>query len=341
VDSEEKRARILARLRYLKGRKGRGLTLVNGLPEDALEQGDRLVPSLHLADVAQLATAPLPLDIVFWRATADGRGAVLDRVNNRCPLFSRALGTDPDSCLAIDTLHTVYYGPVMRWTAAAIWRALLANPWGFVGGFDEKISLCVRRLRLDLFEWLERCQIPQDRRIGDLTIAMLGEDKGCSFGGLTPHPGCMLKTKAAETGLLMEWGIQLLKGYTGAAFREELLVAGEALLEWLETIRASPLNVPLESQQRMADCAVRHLAMCERAMVTFVPKCHFFAHLCHRTVLHGNPKMYSTFLDESLNLLLRNLAARAHRRTHAGRVLRMMNLVGELELNEYIFGASV
>ena len=132
---------------------------------------------------------------------------MLDRVSNRCPLFSRALGTDPDSCLAIDTLHTVYYGPVMRWTAAAIWRTLLANPWGLVGSFDEKISLYVRRLRLDLFEWLERCQIPQDRTIGDLTIAMLGEDKGCRFGGLTPHPGCMLKTKATETGILMEWGI--------------------------------------------------------------------------------------------------------------------------------------
>ena len=254
-------------------------------------------------------------------------------------MFSRALGTDPDSCLAIDTLHTVYYGPVMRWTAAALWRILLANPWGFVGSFEEKMSLCVRRLRLDLFEWLERCNIPHDRRIGDLTLAMLGEDKGCTFGGLTPRPGCMLKTKAAETGLLMEWAIQLLKDYPGAAFREELLVASEALLEWLDTIRASPLNVPGAAQQRMADCAVRHLVMCERAMVTFVPKSHMFAHLCHRTVVHGTPKHYSTFLDESLNLLLRNLAAGAHRRTQAGRVLRMMNLVGELRLNQYIFGA--
>ena len=52
----------------------------------------------------------------------------------------------------------------------------------------------------------------------------------------------------------------------------------------------------------------------------------------------GAPKNYDTFVDEGLNLLLRQVAARAHKLKYEFRIFRLFNLHGLFNL--YLFGAQ-
>eukprot|EP00959_Pyramimonas_sp_CCMP1952_P445593 9329284-Pyramimonas_sp.AAC.1 len=63
---------------------------------------------------------------------------------HRCPLFCAALSSSPATTLAIDSLHTIYYGPVQGWTCSAFWRLILSNPWGCPGGPAEQKELALR-----------------------------------------------------------------------------------------------------------------------------------------------------------------------------------------------------
>eukprot|EP00969_Alexandrium_andersonii_P245307 10841409-Alexandrium_andersonii.AAC.1 len=95
-----------------------------------LEAGGRLDPSEHLLDIAAVDTAELPLQLVFWYVRVGLGKHSLDSVAHRCPLFSTVLETSPQRTLAVDALRAVYYGPITRWTSAALWRTPLSNPWG-------------------------------------------------------------------------------------------------------------------------------------------------------------------------------------------------------------------
>ena len=59
-----------------------------------------------------------------------------------------------------------------------------------------------------------------------------------------------------------------------------------------------------------------------------------------RSAWMGNPRFYSTFLDESLNLNLRDAAAAAHRNRMEVRIFRLFALQGSLGLAPFLFGAK-
>lgn len=340
VNSQEHRDAIVAGLVYLKGRKGRGRTMTSRVGN--LVPGDRLVPSATLLDIEKLDSKAVPFVVVFWRARYEAPGgACLDAVINRNPMFDPALGTNPVRTLAIDNLHTGYYGPAMRFTSSVIWRALLSNPWGLGGTTEEKLDLACRRLRADLFEWYDEAAIPSDRRIGDFTVQMIGPDQNCRFGmPEDPHPRGIMKTKAAETGMMLEWSIHLLRTYASIPCRDELLAGGQSLLRWMNIIRGGEQTLAHDELQTLTDCIVRHNLHCKRANVRLVPKHHMCAHMSMRSREHGNPKVYSTLLDESLNLVLRTVSAFAHKLQQVPRIVRMLNLQGAVGLSTYMFGAS-
>ena len=163
----------------------------------------------------------------------------MDSVINRCPLFCDELHTSPDKSLAVDTLHTFNYGPVMWWTSSALWGLILANPWQLSGSSKEHtLELACRRMRADMFEFFERKGIPAARRLGDFTATMIGTPLNCQMGPTAlPHPGCGMKTKAAETMIVMDWAIDLLDRYTGIPLHAEMKVAGKALQHLMDSIR--------------------------------------------------------------------------------------------------------
>jgi hypothetical protein len=285
----------------------------------------------------------LPFEVILWRAHFDALGRCTDAAMHRNPMFCSELGTNPQDILAIDALHTVYYGPVMRWASSVIWRVLLSNPWNLPGADGAVLETGVRMLRKDMLRHFEESHVPHDRRINDLTLKMLGEKRGCVVRGEYPHPGGGLKLKAAECGIAFKWAISMLRKdciSSGVLYRSELLSAGLALETWLAVTRSEEICLSVPECQELVDSAQRHLLHSRRAMVAFVPKSHFFAELSLRAYRMGNPRSYACFIDEGLNLILRELAANVHRTTQDERIFAHLQLIGRLNPNLCIWGTK-
>eukprot|EP00959_Pyramimonas_sp_CCMP1952_P404396 8474233-Pyramimonas_sp.AAC.2 len=59
----------------------------------------------------------------------------------------------------------------------------------------------------------------------------------------------------------------------------------------------------------------------------FLPKSHLFVHLTARIPEYGNPRLYSTFLDEGLNLILAGVASASHRCTFERSIFERIRLL--------------
>ena len=93
-----------------------------------------------------------------------------------------------------------------------------------------------------------------------------------------------MKTKAAETGIVLLWTIDLLEAHRLRHHHSDMLAAGKALREYVEIIRETPDVVPVATQQRLMDLTVEYLVRSRRAGIADVPKDHMFIHLTKRTV---------------------------------------------------------
>ena len=344
IANEADRAQLLHHVAYVEAKKGCGGrslmrdVIIGGV---RLETGDRVVPTATLCDVGNIEVASLPFSVTLWRARFGPGGRLMDSVVNRCPLFSNQLGTTPTRSLAIDMLHTFHYGPVMRWLGAALWRTILSNPWEFNGSANTILELGCKRLRADLFAWYVEDNVPADRQLGDFTLSMLGNACGCAPGQDICHPGCSMRTKAAETLDFVPWAIRALRTFGWKVpHRAQLMRAGAALVSWYEVVKTEDMCVSLAGQQKAIDEMQRHMLNSEAAAINFVPKHHFFCHATHRFGHQGNPRAYSTFLDESLNLVLRTCAQFAHRKNQATRIFSLFALRGAMGLSQYLFGAA-
>ena len=200
-------------------------------PCPALEVGDRLEPSPTLPDIGKLTTAQTPCTFTFWRTHHHGK-SIIDLVVHRCPLFNVALHTSPTHTVVHDSLHTLYFGPIMRWTSAALQRVLQANPWGLRGTIPARRDIGCRRLSAEMGHYFETNAIPNDRRLSELTYAMLG---GAPADDDAPHPGCAMSVKAAEVGVLLDFAVSCLRVHALPAnfLQLDLLRAGEAMQRWL------------------------------------------------------------------------------------------------------------
>ena len=108
---------------------------------------------------------------------------------------------------------------------------------------------------------------------------------------------------------------------------DSLLVAGSVLQDYLQLLVVSPAKVPLQTCQTLMDLCIRHLRLLSEAGVHYTPKHHLWCHLTLRIRTAGNPRCYSTFLDESLNRVLANIAAKAHRSTWELRTFHRVQLL--------------
>lgn len=111
IDSDVKRAAILAALQF--GTKLIGRGLVRDVVELGLEKGDRLEPGLDVYDVALFELTAMPFQCVFWRLQRD------DRL-----LHGSLLWTIPGAtvaCIAVDLLHSWHLGGLSDYIGAALW----------------------------------------------------------------------------------------------------------------------------------------------------------------------------------------------------------------------------
>ena len=69
------------------------------------------------------------------------------------------------------------------------------------------------------------------------------------------------------------------------------------------------------------NACIRHLKHAEKACIDHIPKCHQFTHLCQRISYSGHPSLAATFIDESDNRKLADIAKLAYSVVFEQRVL--------------------
>ena len=297
VETSEQHKEILQRgnLVPLEGRGFWGLTFQDSVPGAVppILKGDRLEPCDAMPDPHEFFKKTPPFQTLVWRANMDGQ-RLLDPIAHSCPLFDEVNGITIEN-MTVDTLHTMYFGPVQRVSSAIAWRILLANPWGVRGSrLDQRLEAGAARLKLDLFRWQEDRQIPSGERLRDWTLSMMGERKESQHTVELAHPGCHMKLKGAESGLVLLWVSDLLERVgRNVPFAEELRLTVACLVQYLDIIRSCPM-VPLPADsERLFGLMVQVNSVSKRAGVAMVPKNHFFYELTRRT--RGFQKTISSF----------------------------------------------
>jgi hypothetical protein len=282
-----------------------GRILKNDLAPLRLLRGDRLEPSQSLRDTADFESRSLPFVATFWRQHRDVRGRIATFTLRRNPIFDPGLGTSPTATLHLDTLHTLYLGIFMFYCHAVVMSVFRANLFGCTGSEKAKELGNLEVFFSSYKKWCHDNSIPLSYQLNQLNLGMIGE----------PHkPG--LKTKAAETGVLMRFCVYLCREHKAKFVGDEgeaLLAAGEALETYMQLIRTSPFKVPVADCRQLLFLCLRFLRIMQRFGTKDMPKGHLFVHVTKRVRRCGNPRFYSTFWDEGLNLTLANVASSSHR----------------------------
>jgi hypothetical protein len=236
-----------------------------------------------MTDVAAFDTMVLPFTAIFWRPRYDGNQALLDAVVHRNPLFSVDIGTDPVRTVALDTLHGFYYGPVMRTVSTIVWRTVLENPWAHTGTKEVTHELGFRSLRAHMMRWQVSAAVPHPRRLHELTATMVGSCGTASAAHDNLHTGCLMKTKAAENSILLDWSKTVLHDFGLSVHQESLNMIVDALIQYREILQAEGRLVTPRNQDDLMQCCRTFCAQAQIAQIHGVPKHHVFVHMTLRT----------------------------------------------------------
>ena len=174
----------------------------------------------------------------------------------------------------------------------------------------ERDQLGVLQLRHDLWQWYEAEKVRNParhlHRLGDLTLSMIGKQSA----------PC-LSTKAAETKTLIFFLVSELEKYRGQIESHKtraLITVGKSMISLFDTLDSSKRKMTARQIQTAYDCIKKMNALWDTADIHRTPKLHLTFHMIERAQTEGNPNFYSTYLDESLNRTLRDIARVAHRR---------------------------
>ena len=303
---------LVGSLEYDKRKQGNaGRCLTRGLATLGLLKGDRLEPSPEQPNVAAVDNrTDFPFVLTFWRTSAESQ------CRHRNPLFSRRSYITPE-IICIDELHTLHLGVFGDYSGTVVWQCLDAGVWGAREGRSEDAytAKAVLRLKSDLMAWYKRHKrtnpgIPL-YELADLQVSMIGSREAPT-----------VKTKAGESGTFLRFAVSLVHMYKSKLRGGNALAeAGDALLNYLDVTRSSPLRMAPADRQRLADAVLRFVSLREAAGVAFKPKAHLFVHVLHDAVRFGNPYRTGTWLDEGLNSKLAAVCASAHACVWSQRVL--------------------
>lgn len=140
-----------------------------------------------------------------------------------------------------------------------------------------------------------------------------------------------IASEAAETRHILPFLIGLLQKHSGditdAADLDALIEAGTTLESYLQTLSMHGRDVPPDAQARLNTLCVRHCQLAEVAGVHIIPKHHLFIHVTELIAVKGNPRHYSTFLDESINGEIASICAALHRSTFERKALQRFGVL--------------
>jgi len=280
---------------------GAGRCLRLDMPEFGLLAGDRLEPSTDNPDILAFDDwREFPRFAMFWRP--------------RCETMTRHRNPILDvegitlRVIVIDILHAVYLGVAQVWILGAFWIMMDENAFK-ISATDRgtRNLLSVARIKFDMAQYYNRMRsIKSLSEVETLTLSMI------SPRGST---GCF---KGAETKHLIDFVVELLQhhGFAG----QNVLESGLHLQRYVRMLEVVGDN-PDETQSKdLLYHAVMHMALATEAGITATPKYHQFLHLALDTYMNGNPNVYASWVDESLNKNLASMCAVAHAQVWAPRV---------------------
>jgi hypothetical protein len=236
---------IRSQLRYDKRAKSGfgGRALMTDVPQYNLVKGDRLEPTSWMIDVGEFdQISVFPCIVMFWRTTSE------TLAKHRNPLFNEKLGINPYRTLAIDPLHDIHLGVLLRFVTHVFWCLLLADVFKTrSGNKEERLKLGVSCLRGKLMTHYARRRAElkaQGKKyttteLSQLTVKMLGTE-------MDPK----LRAKAAQTVGLLPFVVELLKEHEKhIEFGSELLTAGLAIARFMEILKSNGRVLPHEATQ--------------------------------------------------------------------------------------------
>eukprot|EP00959_Pyramimonas_sp_CCMP1952_P023060 484987-Pyramimonas_sp.AAC.1 len=87
----------------------------------------------------------------------------------------------------------------------------------------------------------------------------------------------VMKTKAAETGVLMRWATDFALEYRMVLkFGNELYEAGKSLIEYMNILRDHDKLIPGPKCKILMELCIRHLVLMDQSEQEFLPKSHLF-----------------------------------------------------------------
>ena len=300
-----------------------GVCLATPIPELGLLAGDRLEPTAGLHDVYDVVNLQTPATLLFWRH------ASVPTVHRRHPLLCDELGIGMDM-FTIDTLHTLHLGVFQFWLARCLWLFISTDAYSTGAAYSvDRISATLNSLMSELKDWYpayeqSRPLTPQGSRkpvtrVTRITMSMLGTEAAP-----------VVKLKGAETRHFIPFVLRevqrLREKMVGHVDIDALIIAGEALLEYTEILATQPRRIPRDVCTHLEALCKQHLDSCSACGIAFKPKHHLYWHLTVRIRHQGNPRMYSTYLDESLNRFIANTAGSCHRMTFERRLFAKVSL---------------
>jgi hypothetical protein len=234
-----------------------------------------------------------PHPVVFWRSSRE----VVARHRN--PLFTKELGMSINRSLTVDVLHAVYLGVLNVFCKHTLWVFLASNVWGGLGTFEEALQVRLVVFKSKLHRWYKKRAEEQPlevlTRVSDITRKMVGDNSERKF-----------KFKGAES-----WGVFLFLMYELRIHRrvlaggDKLLAAAESFATMLKIFEDSGVNIAPADLEACWGAYKRFLALTQDFPDMLIPKRHIVLHMLRRIPFFGNPRLYGTWNDESLNKLLK------------------------------------
>lgn len=311
---------ICAALHWDKRKDGsRGRSLKYNLDSWNLKKDDRLEPHSGLMDVGTFdAITEFPCRALFWRRSQE------TLCTHRSPIIDSALGVTPNRSIAIDAMHSLLLGPFLSWGKLALWKLLMSGIWGaYEENNESRLRIAIMACRTALVSWYKAEQVAGrfHTRIDFMTAKMVG----------TPtNP--TLKLKAMEAHGFALFLIHCLETYR-VPDAHDLLAAGRLMVRLVAVMKAAPPRLSVQTNQDMLNLWKQHMAIM-RDQDVFVPKHHLTFHMIMRAVLHGNPWLDATFLDESLNKELKRCCRFAHQATFESTVILKITEVLQRQLQK-------
>ena len=147
-----------------------------------------------------------------------------------------------------------------------------------------------------------------------------------------------LKAKAAETHGLLGFCVEMLlkhanfllsgnPGSTQPVLFDLLLCAGRAALKFDAILAGHERSVDESTCQQLFDEYNAFICISARAGVPVLPKAHLMYHLLQRSLTKGNPRMYTTYVDESYNGVIARVCRSVHRKGWALAVYRKLDMM--------------